>query len=357
MLLSEDKMDTVYMLEKIVPDVMGIIRERYMLLRYISESEPIGRRALATMSGLSERVVRAHVDILRRSGMVHCTTRGIMMEVQGKRILPDIVNYFLQDYRLVEMRQAICQYFGLKEVIIVPGDSDINPLVKEEMARQAAILVSDILGKVKCAVVSGGSTMALVADCLPLSRSHTMILPARGSMGNIVELQANTIAAGIAKKIQGSYRMIHLPEEISEAALQLMLKEDVQLQQNVTLAQSAQAVIFGIGRADLMAKKRGLSKEKQQWLQQQRACGEALGTYCTQTGRIIVANNKFGVSLLNIKKHAYIIAVAGGTQKSAAIMAVLSACRTGIFVTDEGAAMQIWKVMSGKDGKDDKNRH
>ncbi|EGS36730.1 hypothetical protein HMPREF1040_0726 [Megasphaera sp. UPII 135-E] len=38
-------------------------------------------------------------------------------------------------------------------------------------------------------------------------------------------------------------------------------------------------------------------------------------------------------------------------------MAVLSACRTGIFVTDEGAAMQIWKVMSGKDGKDDKNRH
>ena len=52
--------------QKIAPDVMGIVRERYLLLRHISDAQPVGRRSLATLSGLSERVVRAHVDVLRR---------------------------------------------------------------------------------------------------------------------------------------------------------------------------------------------------------------------------------------------------------------------------------------------------
>ena len=56
---------------------MGTIKERYLLLRHIADAEPVGRRTLAGLSGLSERVVRSHVDVLRRSGIVRFTTLGI----------------------------------------------------------------------------------------------------------------------------------------------------------------------------------------------------------------------------------------------------------------------------------------
>ncbi len=54
---------------KIAPDVMGTIREISVATSDFGCGT--GRaRTLATLSGLSERVVRAHVDVLRRSGLV-----------------------------------------------------------------------------------------------------------------------------------------------------------------------------------------------------------------------------------------------------------------------------------------------
>ena len=57
------KQDFLEIFQKIAPDLMGTVKERYLLLRHISDAEPVGRRTLAGISGLSERVVRAHVII------------------------------------------------------------------------------------------------------------------------------------------------------------------------------------------------------------------------------------------------------------------------------------------------------
>ena len=41
------KEKTLNVFRKIAPDVMGTIKERYLLLRHISDAEPVGRRSLA----------------------------------------------------------------------------------------------------------------------------------------------------------------------------------------------------------------------------------------------------------------------------------------------------------------------
>ena len=46
------KEKTLNVFRKIAPDVMGTIKERYLLLRHISDAEPVGRRSLAALSGL-----------------------------------------------------------------------------------------------------------------------------------------------------------------------------------------------------------------------------------------------------------------------------------------------------------------
>ena len=328
--------DTLSIFQKIAPDVMGTIKERYLLLRHIADAEPVGRRTLAALSGLSERVVRSHVDVLRRSGIVRFTTMGISLEPEGKKLMPDLLECFLRLNNLDDMQRTIRQALGLKNVYIVPGDSDNDKTAKEELGRKGALLLNDLLSIADIVAISGGSTMAAVAHMLPESNANVVILPARGSMGNHVEFQANYIAANIAAKTHSSYRMIHLPENLSESALRLM---------NVAMTARAQVVLFGIGRADHMAKKRGMTSHQRQTLRTLGARGESLGCYCSFDGRILYGSNNIGISLKDIRKHQHVIAVAGGASKAEAILSVMRTCRTGTLVTDEGAAQRIMNMI------------
>lgn len=340
------KQDTLRIFQKIAPDVMGTIKERYLLLRHIADAEPVGRRTLASLSGLSERVVRSHVDVLRRSGMVRFSTMGISLEPEGKKMMPDLLECFLQLNNLDDMERQIRQALGLKQVYIVPGDSDRDKTAKEELGRKGALLLSDLLPQVRIVAISGGSTMAEIARMLPeCSAPDTTILPARGSMGNHVEFQANYIAANIAVKTNSSYRMIHLPEGLSESALRLMYESDGQARENVALTAQAQVVLFGIGRADRMARKRGMNSHQQHTLQALGARGESLGSYCSIDGRVLYGTSNIGIALKDIKKHPHVIAVAGGSSKAEAILSVMRTCRTGTLVTDEGAAEQMMKLI------------
>ena len=310
--------DTLSIFQKIAPDIMGTIKERYLLLRHISDAEPVGRRTLAGLSGLSERVVRSHVDVLRRSGLVRFTTMGISMEPEGKALMPDLLECFLRLNNLDDMQRQIRQALGLKNVYIVPGDSDTDKTACEELGRKGALLLNDLLGSVSIVAISGGSTMAEIARMLPESN---------------------------AGKTHSSYRMIHLPEGVSESALRLMFESDAQARENVAMTSQAQVVVFGIGRADKMAKQRGMTDHQRQTLETLGARGESLGCYCSLDGRILYGSNNIGISLKDIKHHPHVIAVAGGASKAEAIVAVMRTCRTGILVTDEGAAEKMMKMI------------
>lgn len=339
------KQDFLDIFQKIAPDLMETVKERYLLLRHISDAEPVGRRSLAGLSGLSERVVRAHVDVLRRSGIVRFTTLGISMQPEGRELMPDLLECFLRLNRLDEMQRTIQQSFHLKQVCIVPGDCDHDKTAKEELGRQGALLLSELLANGRTIVVSGGSTMAAVARKLPECSAAVTVVPARGGMGDQVEHQANVIAANIAAKTGGTYHMLHIPDGLTEKALHVLMQTEPQTREIMAMARKAQVVLFGIGLSETMARKRGLTLSEQRDLQQKGAVGEALGFYCSPTGEVVRAATNVGISLKDISRYPHVIAVAGGSSKAAAIAAVLRASRTGVLVTDEGAAAEIEKMI------------
>ena len=139
--------------------------------------------------------------------------------------------------------------------------------------------------------------------------------------------------------------MIHIPEGLSDSALQMMLQADRQTQENVAMTARAQVVIFGIGRADRMARKRGMTTLQRDALHSLGARGESLGCYCGLDGKILYGTNNIGISLREIKYHPHVIAVAGGASKAEAIVSVMRACHTGTLVTDEGAAEKIIQLL------------
>ena len=116
-------------------------------------------------------------------------------------------------------------------------------------------------GKRHIVAVSGGTTMAAMAANLTGSQPNTVVVPARGGLGDNVELQANTIATVLAQKMGASYRQLYVPDCVSEDILNSILKEDVGVRSVVDIIKKADILVHGVGRASVMARHRRLAPE------------------------------------------------------------------------------------------------
>ena len=58
--------------------------------------------------------------------------------------------------------------------------------------------------------------MAALAANISGSHPQTVVVPARGGLGDNVELQANTIATVLAQRMGASYRQLYVPDSVSE---------------------------------------------------------------------------------------------------------------------------------------------
>ena len=139
--------------------------------------------------------------------------------------------------------------------------------------------------------------------------------------------------------------MMHVPDGLNAAAIRLLLDSDKDTRQTVDLARRADILLFGIGRADVMAKRRGADKALTEYLTGHGAAGEALGCYCNLHGDIVHVSDNVGISLKDVQMHSHVIAVAGGAVKGEAIVSVMRACRKGTLVIDEGAAEKIMTLI------------
>ncbi len=340
-------MDSIINLQKkIVPELTDLLVQRYQILRQVSHEHPIGRRALAARLGLSERVLRAQVDFLKKSGLLDFSSSGMSVTDEGADILKELADYVrkLQDISFLE--KALSDTLKIGKVVILPGDSDQEDVVKREIGRTAAHILSKLLsdGRRHIVAVSGGTTMAAMAANITGSQPNTVVVPARGGLGDNVELQANTIATVLAQKLGASYRQLYVPDSVSEDILNSILKEDIGVRAVVDIIKQADILVHGVGRASVMARHRRLSGSIIERLEQDGAVGEAFGQYCALNGRQVYMTNNAGLMLQDLQHIGTIIGIAGGKSKAAAILSVIRASRQDILVTDEAAAHEILRM-------------
>ena len=194
-------------------------------------------------------------------------------------------------------------------------------------------------------VSSNGSTsQGSVCANLTGSQPNTVVVPARGGLGDNVELQANTIATVLAQKMGASYRQLYVPDCVSEDILNSILKEDVGVRSVVDIIKKADILVHGVGRASVMARHRRLAPELIAKLEEAGAVGEAFGQYCALDGKQVYMTNNAGLMLQDLQHIGTIIGIAGGKSKAAAILSVIRASRQDILVTDEAAATEILRM-------------
>jgi central glycolytic genes regulator len=260
----------------------------------------------------------------------------------GQHILEGLKEFIHQIKGLNDIEKSIKSFLGLKDVVIVPGNVEENPATFKELGKAAANYIKNIIKDNDIIAITGGSTIKEVVEEFPKVNnfSNVLVIPARGGMGRKVESQANYLAASLANKVNGTYKLLHIPENISTEVIEGLLKEK-QIKEVIENIHNADILIYGIGNAIHMAKKRGLSEEYISKLEGLGAIGEAFGCYFNKESQVVLENTPIGININDAKKINTHIAVAAGKNKVEAIIATEMNNSNAVLVTDEAAARKI----------------
>lgn len=327
----------------LLPDLLEVMQKRYQILKYIGSMEPVGRRSLAVQLGLTERVLRSEVEFLKKQNLLYSTSSGMSLTDEGKDLLDELYAVMREISGLDQMEAELQKQLQIKKVMIVSGDSDEQPWVKNEIGKACVSCIMDNLQGENIIAVTGGSTMASVAEMMtPLSgKQEILFVPARGGIGEDVKNQANAICAKMAEKTGAKHRVLYVPDQVSNELYQSLMK-DPDIHEVLSLIQSANIVLHGIGDAVTMAERRKTSSEIIDMLRKSRAAGEAFGYYFNEHGEVVYKVQTIGLQLEDLAHANHIIAVAGGASKAQAIHAYMKqAPKSTILITDEGAAKRL----------------
>jgi central glycolytic genes regulator len=327
--------------KKLLPDLLQVMEKRYDILHRIHMAGTIGRRTLATSVDMTERVLRSELEVLRAQGLLNTAASGMTLSASGEQLVEEMEPIVKELFGLSDLEETVRQAFGLKRVVIVPGDSDTSDHTKMELGRAGSRVLRDILSSGDVVAVMGGSTMARMASqfTTPFQMRDNWFVPARGGLGESVDYQANTIASELAKRTGARYRMLHVPDHLSEEAYQTIMQEP-NVREVVDMIRSARIVVHGIGDAVTMARRRKLKEETIDELVKDGALAEAFGYYFDRYGKVVHRMATAGLRLEDTEAAEMVIGIAGGSSKGEAIASVMRFGHDDVLVTDEAAATE-----------------
>lgn len=338
-------MDLIKLQKRIVPEMFKVLELRYDILRSIDFNQPIGRRNLAQNLNTKERAIRNEVNILKELGLLNVESMGMYITKEGKGLIEELKEVIHSLRGISQLEDKLQHILNLKKVIIVPNNLTDDSMNLKDMGKVSSAYLKEEVKENFIVGVTGGTTMAALAREMNKGKvaDNVLVIPARGGLGKNVETQSNNVAADLAKKLEGSYKLLHIPDNMDNTTLNAVLTLP-NINEIIKLIEKMNVLVFGIGRADTMAKRRNLPKEKIDELLSKGAVAEAFGHYFDINGNEVWEYKTVGLSLEKFKALDKVIGVAGEEEKAEAIMAIAKLKSDMILITDELAARKILKL-------------
>ncbi|MGY3766638.1 sugar-binding transcriptional regulator [Vagococcus vulneris] len=337
----------IEMIERIAPDIIQVVEERFRILRNIYWMQPVGRRTLSMKINVTERSLRTETEFLKQQNLIDVSKSGMALTDDGLSVYRGLESFMESHSGMRKKERKLAELLNIEHCLIIPGDSDKEIKVLEHFGS----VLTDVLGSQlpngdNVIAVMGGTTMETVAKNmqeLETPRRHNLFVPARGGVGETINIQANSISGMMAEKTGGDFKVLYVPEQVSHETYEILLQEPT-VQRVLHLIEKANCVVHSIGQALRMAKRRGMAAEELSMLKNKNAVAESFGYFFNEDGDVVYKIPRIGLQLKDLKHIPYVVAVAGGKHKAKAIQAYIkNAPAQTWLLTDEGAANQILK--------------
>jgi central glycolytic genes regulator len=250
-------------LNKVIPKEMDVLRRRYSLLKTIQVMQPVGRRVLSAKLDVGEKIIRHDTDFFREEGYLQVTLGGMMLTEEGIHILEELRTVMQEFESIKNIQEKLKSVLGCNDITVVIGDTDTEPNAMNNIGKAAADLLQKLMKDDSIVAITGGHTIKSMVKHIkttPDQESNRIIVPARGSLGNDIETQANTLVELMAKKLNCQYRLLNLPDNLSEKAIESVYK-DPSIKKIIKDIKKSNIIVFGIGNAKKMAYRRDLNKK------------------------------------------------------------------------------------------------
>ena len=345
--MEVNMLDEIKLVEAIAPDILETIQERYRILQHIYWMQPIGRRILSERLDVTERVLRTETDFLKGLGLIEASKSGMQLTSQGEELYFQLGQWMDQVIGIHQLEKQLASYFGIDRCLIATGDSDRQ----EKVIHAFGQILDDVLDErlpngQNILAVMGGTTMAKVAEeltSLETEQRTNLFVPARGGIGESVQLQANTVSSVMAQRTKGMHRSLYVSEQLSSKTYASLLLEP-SITEVMNLIHHANCVIHGIGRALHMAGRRKMTEAEILMLKKNNAVAESFGYFFDESGKVVYKIPRIGLQLEEVQDIPYVFAIAGGKSKAKAITAYMkNAPKQTWLITDEAAANEILK--------------
>jgi DNA-binding transcriptional regulator LsrR (DeoR family) len=253
-----------------------------------------------------------------------------------------------------EVAQELSGLFPMRDVLIVPS----GEAAAGRAAEAAAAYLSSHLRREAVVGVSWGRTVRLVADSLPGDAPRRIeVVPLVGGMGPVGdEVHANEIARRMAMRVGGRYLVLNAPALAESRQAHALLVRDPAVRACLERAKRAHVTLVGIGGVvpgSTLMKSGYLTPEQLRGLQAAGAVGDICSRFFRRDGSPCpspLSARVVGIELTDLRRVPWVVAVAVGSEKAAAILGALRGGYINVLVTDEATARLVLRLARDEAG-------
>jgi central glycolytic genes regulator len=336
-----DRKEFIEILKSVVPESIETLIDRYRILRLISYFGPIGRRTLSTKLEITERVARKEANVLKEKNLVDFTLEGMVTSQKGEECLLTLKEIIHDLKGISVIEEELARILKIKKVVLVESEDD--ELYRKELGRRASEELKKIIKSSSVLGLTGGSTVYNLVKEFKKGKGNyedMIVIPARGGVGSQISYQANTLVEKLAGKLGAKYKILYTPDFLSKSSIET-LKNEPSIKEILELVDNIDTLVFGIGKADVMASSRNINSERIDYMIGQGAVSEAFGYYFNEDGEVVYEISTIGIELEKFKSMKNIVAVAAGEDKADAIRSISKINENLILVTDKSTGMKI----------------
>ena len=251
----------------------------------------------------------------------------------------------------VELSRQMADHFGLQEALIIPSLEDEGDL--KRLGRAASIMLVDKLKEGETLAVAWGRTVEAVAQAVP---AHTRLENITVSQlvaspdGMASDFSPELCSSLLANRLGAKCVNILAPAVVSNAEVKASLMAEPSIAAQFEVIRNASTALFGVGEFGAGSTISTHNLHQAETLSSVEADGALaviMGLFIDADGNEVrspVHDRLIGASLDNLKAIPRRICVAGGLQKTGAILAALRGQLVTHLVIDERTAQNILQL-------------
>jgi DNA-binding transcriptional regulator LsrR (DeoR family) len=301
---------------------------------WLYHHDNLTQNQIANVMGISRASVVNYLQLAKEQNIVSISVR------------PDLVQQ-------IEISRELRRKFGLRNALIIPGDGGSAQPAQRIGAAGAAFLLQllrprDILG------VAWGRTVLALSRVLPIQRRPELtVVQLVGSHGDEEGFSAEQCTLNIATRLGARCISIFAPAIVGRPELRDMLMDDPSLREQFATVRACNKALIGVctvKRNSLIFEARLFSEDLSREYISKGAVGVICGRFFDRNGIPVLGsadNRMIGLTLEELRRIPCRIAVAGGPEKTEAMLGALRGEYITDLVTDEATARSLLETNHG----------